>query len=285
MMDALFHLLLFFYDTIHGGYSDLCRTISQWLIELVGQSGAEPWSSFARHSYRILMGLGLTVNLIVFSSLIGLALSIGIALARISRHKLLWMPAYAYIYFLRGTPVLVQVYLIYYGLGQFAFLRGTGAEAAWLWDNVLSSPYWCAIIAFSLNEAAYTAEILRGAIVSLPRGEVEAAQALGLSRVAQFRHIILPRAFRVALPAYSNDFVLLIKSSALASTITLMDLMGATRAVIARTYMNMDFFLLAGVLYLIITAVCIGGFRLLERALSGHRRASAPQRRAAAQAA
>ncbi|MDV7400050.1 ABC transporter permease subunit, partial [Arthrospira platensis SPKY1] len=120
---------------------------------------------------------------------------------------------------------------------------------------------------------AYIAEILRGAIQAVPKGEVEAAQSLGLSRATQYRKVILPRAFRIMLPAYGNEVILMLKGSALASTITLLDLMGATRSVIARTYMNMEFFLLAGVLYLLIAAALIGLFRLLERALNVHQRA------------
>lgn len=247
--------------------------LSGWLETLAGD--AEPWASYARYLPRILDGLWLTLELIVVSGLIGLALAVPIALARVARAPALWMPAYGYIFFFRGTPLLVQIFLVYYGLSQFEALRAAG----WLWDEVLSQPYWCAIIAFSLNTAAYTAELLRGAMLAVPRGEIEAAQSLGLTRADQLRRVILPRAFGIILPAYGNEVILMLKGSALASTITLLDLMGATRSVIARTYMSMEFFLLAGVLYLLIAALFIGLFRILERILNAHRHA--PRRAAA----
>jgi len=247
--------------------------LSGWLETLAGD--AEPWASYARYLPRIVDGLWLTLELIVVSGLIGLALAVPIALARVARAPALWMPAYGYIFFFRGTPLLVQIFLVYYGLSQFEALRAAG----WLWDEVLSQPYWCAIIAFSLNTAAYTAELLRGAMLAVPRGEIEAAQSLGLTRADQLRRVILPRAFGIILPAYGNEVILMLKGSALASTITLLDLMGATRSVIARTYMSMEFFLLAGVLYLLIAALFIGLFRILERILNAHRHA--PRRAAA----
>ncbi|MBW7861221.1 MAG: ABC transporter permease [Rhodocyclaceae bacterium] len=247
--------------------------MSGWLETLAGD--AEPWASYARYLPRIVDGLWLTLELIVVSGLIGLALAVPIALARVARAPALWMPAYGYIFFFRGTPLLVQIFLVYYGLSQFEALRAAG----WLWDEVLSQPYWCAIIAFSLNTAAYTAELLRGAMLAVPRGEIEAAQSLGLTRADQLRRVILPRAFGIILPAYGNEVILMLKGSALASTITLLDLMGATRSVIARTYMSMEFFLLAGVLYLLIAALFIGLFRILERILNAHRHA--PRRAAA----
>lgn len=245
--------------------SEWIVALSEWLLALAGD--AEPWASYARYLPRILAGVWLTLELVVLSGVIGLLLAVPLALLRIARAPWLWMPAYGYIFFFRGTPLLVQIFLVYYGLSQFESLR----DAGWLWNEVLSKPYWCAIIAFSLNTAAYIAEILRGAIQAVPKGEVEAAQSLGLSRATQYRKVILPRAFRIMLPAYGNEVILMLKGSALASTITLLDLMGATRSVIARTYMNMEFFLLAGVLYLLIATMFIGLFRLLERALNAHK--------------
>ena len=241
-----------------------------WLAQLAGD--AEPWASYVRHLPRLLDGVGLTLQLLALSALAGLCIAVPLALARVSRSRLLWMPAYGYIFFFRGTPLLVQIYLIYYGLGQFEGLRASG----WVWDEVLSQPYWCAIIAFSLNTAAYTAELLRGAIQAVPRGEIEAARALGLSRFTQLRDIILPRALRIALPGYGNEIILLLKASALASTITLLDLMGATRGAISRTYMSLEFLLLAGVLYLLIAVMLIGLFRLIEYAINHHRRHAGP---------
>ena len=253
--------------------NEAIAALSAWLVSLA--AGAEPWHSYARYLPRILDGVWLTLELVVVSGLIGVCLAVPIALARISRAPGMWMPAYGYIFFFRGTPLLVQIYLVYYGLSQFEALR----NLEWLWSNVLSKPYWCAIIAFSLNTAAYTAELLRGAMQAVPRGEVEAARALGIPRAAQYRKIILPRAFGMILPAYGNEVILMLKGSALASTITLLDLMGATRSVIARTYMNMEFFLLAGLLYLLIAALFIGLFRLAEHFVNAHRRMPRQTRR------
>ena len=241
-----------------------------WLALHAGDS--EPWASYVRYLPRLLDGAGLTLQLLALSALAGLCMALPLALARVSGSRLLRLPAYGYIFFFRGTPLLVQIYLIYYGLGQFEGLRASG----WLWDDVLSRPYWCAIIAFSLNTAAYTAELLRGAIQAVPRGEIEAARALGLSRFSQLRDVILPRALRIALPGYSNEIILLLKASALASTITLLDLMGATRGAISRTYMSLEFLLLAGALYLLIAVLLIGLFRLIEYTLNHHRRSAGP---------
>lgn len=242
--------------------------LSSWLQQLAG--GAEPWTAYARYLPQLLDGAWVTLKLVILSGIVGILLAIPLALLRVSRNPWLWVLPYCYIFFFRGTPLLVQIFLVYYGLSQFESLRNTG----WLWNEVLSQPYWCAIITFSLHTAAYIAELFRGAIQAVPKGEVEAAMALGLSKAKQYRKIILPRAFGMILPAYGNEVILMLKGSALASTITLLDLMGATRNVISRTYMNLEFFLLAGVMYLIIAAVLIGFFRLLENIFNAHQRAT-----------
>ncbi|WP_342668830.1 ABC transporter permease [Terasakiispira papahanaumokuakeensis] len=237
-----------------------------WLMSMAGD--AEPWASYAKYLPKLLDGAGLTLQLVVVSGLIGVCLAIPMALMRVAKSPWVWGLPYAYIFFFRGTPLLVQIFLVYYGLSQFEAIRDLG----WLWDEVLSQPYWCAIIAFTLNTTAYIAELFRGAIQSVPRGEVEAAQAIGMNRYQQYRHIILPRAFGIILPAYGNEVILMLKGSALASTITLLDLTGMTRNVIARTYMSMEFFLLAGALYLLIAGAIILLFRGLEHLYSAQHR-------------
>ena len=213
---------------------------------------------------KLLQGAALTLELVALSLLVGAALALPLALMRVSERWWLRVPAYAYIFVFRGTPLLVQIFLVYYGLGQF---EGVRASALW---PILREPYWCAIIAFALNTGAYTAEILRGAIQAVPVGEVEAAKAFGMSRALSLRRIILPRALRIALPAYGNEVILMLKGSALASTITLLDLTGMARTIIARTYMPVEIFLAAGLIYLAITFVFVQLFRLLERRLSRH---------------
>lgn len=208
-------------------------------------------------------GAVLTIELIAISGVLGLALALPLALARVARP--LWLRAlpFAYIFFFRGTPLLIQIFLVYYGLSQFEVIRDSFA-----WP-FLREAYWCAIIAFTLNTAAYTAEILRGAIQAVPAGEVEAAKAIGMGRWTRLRRVVLPRAFRIALPAYSNEVILMLKGSALASTITLLDLTGVARTLIAKTYMPIELFLTAGVFYLVIAAVILQGFRFVERRLQG----------------
>ena len=207
----------------------------------------------------LLGGLVLTLELTVLSLIFGMVLALPLAALRTARSPVLWMPVYGYITFFRGTPLLVQIFLIYYGTGQFDWIRET-----LLWP-LLREAYWCAILAFSLNTAAYTAEILRGAIQAVPRGEIEAALALGMSRWLVFRLISLPRAFRLALPAYGNEIILVIKSSSLASTITLLDITGAARTLVAHTYAPYEVFLVAGALYLVLVLATTRLLAAVER--------------------
>ena len=221
------------------------------------------WEVIVESLPELAEGALLTIELIVLSGVLGLALAVPMALGRVARP--LWIRAlpFAYIFFFRGTPLLVQLFLVYYGLSQFEFIR---ESFAW---PFLREAYWCAIIAFTLNTGAYTAEILRGGIQAVPVGEVEAAKALGMGRWTRMRRIILPRAFRIALPAYSNEVILMLKGSALASTITLLDLTGVARTIIARTYMPIELFLAAGAFYLVIAAVLLQGLRFVEHRLHG----------------
>jgi len=213
---------------------------------------------------RLLEGTLLTIELVALGLVVGGLIALPTALARVSEHWWLRVPAYLYIFFFRGTPLLVQIFLVYYGLGQFDWVR----EGP-LWP-VLRQAYWCAIIVFSLNTGAYTAEILRGAIEAVPRGAVEASRALGMSTALAYRRIILPQAFRIAMPAYGNEVILMLKGSALASTITLLDLTGMARTIIARTYMPVEIFLTAGVIYLLLTLVFTRAYRLLEARAHRH---------------
>lgn len=221
------------------------------------------WQVIADSLPALAGGALLTVELVALSGVLGLAIAVPTALARVARP--MWIKAlpFAFIFFFRGTPLLVQIFLVYYGMSQFEIIRDSFA-----WP-VLREAYWCAIIAFTLNTAAYTAEILRGAIQSVPGGEIEAAKAVGMGRWLRLRRVVLPRAFRMALPAYSNEVILMLKGSALASTITLLDLTGVARTIIARTYMPIELFLAAGVFYLVITAIILQGFRFVERRLHG----------------
>jgi His/Glu/Gln/Arg/opine family amino acid ABC transporter permease subunit len=208
----------------------------------------------------------LTLELVAVSMVIGMIVAIPLALMRVSRFPWLKAPAYGYIFFFRGTPLLVQIFLVYYGFSQFELIRNS-----FLWP-ILREAYWCSIIAFTLNTSAYTAEILRGAIQGVDDGQIEAGLSVGMSRFMLLRRIIGPQALRLALPGYSNEVILLLKSSALASTVTLLELTGMTRNIIAITYKPIELFILAGCIYLSLTFVITRIFMIVEHRLSGHHR-------------
>lgn len=204
-------------------------------------------------------GLLITLELMVCSLTVGLWLAVIMTLCSATERVYLKAPINAFVFFIRGTPLLVQIFIIYYGSGQWAWLRTT-----FLWD-ILRHPFYCATLALAINTAAYTTALLTGAIGAVPRGEMEACQVLGLSRWQMLRRIIFPRAWRMALPAYSNEVIMILKSTSLASTITLLDLMGVMRQMIARTYEVLPFFIMAGLLYLLLNTLIIGIFKYLER--------------------
>ena len=219
------------------------------------------WEVIVKYLPKLLEGAALTVELVAFAVLAGLILALPMGIARASRHWYVRALPYGYIFFFRGTPLLVQLFLVYYGLAQFDVVRQGP-----LWPY-LRDPYWCTVITMTMHTAAYIAEILRGAIQAVPPGEIEAARALGMSRAQAMLYIILPRAARIGLPAYSNEVILMLKASALASTITLLELTGMSRTIIARTYQPVEIFFAAGVFYLVIAYVMVRAFKLLERKL------------------
>ena len=212
----------------------------------------------------LLWGAVLSVQLVVVSGLIGLAIALPLAIARVSHNPAVAALPYAYIFFFRGTPLLVQLFLVYYGLAQFEFIRNSV-----LWP-ILREPYWCAVITMGMHTGGYIAEILRGAIQAVPAGEIEATRALGMSRATSLRRIVLPRAARIAWPAYGNEVILMLKGSALASTITLLELTGQARTIIAKTYAPVEIFMAAGAIYLALSFVMVQSFRLIERRMSRH---------------
>ena len=207
---------------------------------------------------RLLQGTWVSLQLVVISIVLGGIFALPIALARISPVGWVRAVPFAYIFFFRGTPLLVQIFLVYYGASKFDAVR-----ESILWP-ILREPFWCAIIAFTLNTSAYTAEIFRGAIQAIPQGEVEACKVVGMTKFQMYRRILLPRAFGIVLPAYGNEIILMLKGSALASTITILDLTGMARTIIARTYTPMEIFLAAGAIYLVISIVIIAIFRQIE---------------------
>ncbi|MDH4563148.1 ABC transporter permease [Pseudomonas sp. BN411] len=219
------------------------------------------WEVIVKYLPQLAQGAILTMELVAIAVVAGLILALPMGIARASRHWYVRALPYGYIFFFRGTPLLVQLFLVYYGLAQFDAVRKGP-----LWPY-LRDPFWCAVITMTMHTAAYIAEILRGAIQAVPPGEIEAARALGMSRFQALVYIILPRAARIGLPAYSNEVILMIKASALASTVTLLELTGMARTIIARTYLPVEIFFAAGLFYLLIAYVLVRAFRLLEHKL------------------
>lgn len=217
------------------------------------------WELFIKWLPKLIQGATLTLELTALSVIAGLIVAIPLGIARSSKLWYVRSLPYGYIFFFRGTPLLIQLFLVYYGLGQFEAVR----ESV-LWPY-LRDPFWCAVLTMTLHTAAYIAEILRGAIQAIPPGEIEAARALGMSKAKTLIYIILPRAARIGLPAYSNEVILMLKASSLASTVTLLELTGMARTIIARNYLTVEMFFTAGVFYLLISYLLVRGFKLLER--------------------
>lgn len=221
------------------------------------------WSLLSQYGDRFWDGTLITLKLTFIATLLGWFLALGLALARTSSLKRYWIPAYTYTYIFRGTPLLIQLFILYYGLGQFEAIR-----QSFLWP-VLSDAEWCGLIGLTLNTAAYTAEILRGGMVAVPKGEREAAQSFGMTAWQIQRRIVIPRAIRLSWPAYGNEVVLLLKGSALVSTIAVWDLMGETRSIFSRTY-ALEIFVYAAFIYFLMTFLLTRLFRGLEGRLNAY---------------
>ena len=217
---------------------------------------------------QLLTGLGLTLKLLILSSFIGLVLAIATLLMRISGRQILMAPAITYIYLFRGTPILVQIFVIYYGLPQFEFIR-TGI----FWP-ILREPFWCCIIALSLNAGAYVSEILRGGVLGVNTGLLEAASALGISKSQRFVYITTPIAVRLSLPAYCNDIISMTKATALASTVTLLEMTGVARTIVAQTFAPYEVFISAACIYMTIAWMLQKGFGLLEKRMNRYLKAT-----------
>ena len=221
---------------------------------------------FARYAPRMAWGLATTVQLVVASVVCGFLLALPLAVARGSRNALVGAPAYAYSYFFRGTPLLAQVFLVYYGAGEFR----DELEAVNLWW-AFRDPFWCALIVFTLNTAAYQCEIIRGAVAAVDKGQWEGARALGLRRGSILRHVVLPQAAVTALRPLGNEIVFVVKGSAIASVITVYDLMGETRLAFSRTY-DFQVYIWAAIAYLVVVEVLRRAWDLLELRLTAHQK-------------
>jgi len=219
---------------------------------------------FERYGLRMLDGLIITVELVAISVTLGALLALPIALARLSRSRVLRGISLAYVTFFRGTPLLAQLFLVYYGSGQF---RGFFEQIGLWW--LFRDAFFCCVFTFTLNTAAYQAEILRGAISSLPRGQREAAMALGLRGPVVLFRVILPQALIVALRPLGNEVILMIKGSAVASIVTVFDIMGVADLAFARSF-DLSVYLWAAVLYLVLVESLSRVWNVMERRLTAH---------------
>ena len=211
-------------------------------------------------------GIRVTLVLLVISLVAAFLVSVPLAIARVSARPWLSKPVWLFTYVLRGTPLLVQLFILYHGLAQFEALR---ASAAWV---LFKEAWFCAWLAFTLNSAAYTTEIFAGALRATPVGEVEAARSYGLAGLTIYRRILLPGALRRALPQYSNEVVGLMHATAIASTVTLVDITRVARDVYANHLVITESFGVAAAIYFVLTFSLVGLFRLLERKYLRHLR-------------
>ena len=209
-------------------------------------------------------GLLTTLQLLGIALAFGLLAALPLGLMRVSKNPWVNLPAWLYTYVIRGTPMLVQLYLIYYGLAQFPAVR---ESFLWPW---LSSATFCACLAFAINTSAYTAEIIAGSLKATPAGEIEAARAMGMSKAKMYRRILLPSALRRALPQYSNEVIMMLQTTSLASSVTLVDITGAARAVNSESFLPFEAFITAGVFYLCLTFILVRLFKLAERRWLGY---------------
>ena len=211
---------------------------------------------------KLLNAAVITLKLLSVSLIIGLFIGLFFAILRLNKNIFINRLAYGYSYVFRGTPLLVQIFIIYFGLGQIEYLRST---VLWV---ILKEPYWCAIIAFALNTGAYTSEIFRSAFQTIKPGIIEAGKSLGISNKVIFYKIQIPIAIRQSLPAYGNEIILMMKGTSLASTVTIMDLTGVAKYIISTTFKPIEVFIVAGGIYLFMTFIIHNVIKFLEKKYS-----------------
>ncbi len=228
------------------------------------------WPVIQQHLPAFAHGIGVCLLLLAISVGTGFVLSVPLAIARVSRSPWLSRPVWLFTYVIRGTPLLVQLFVVYYGFAQFEAVRDS-----LLWP-LLREAWFCAWLAFALNTTAYTTEIFAGALRATPAGEVEAARAYGLGGWRLYRRILLPSALRRALPQYSNEVVGMMHATAIASTVTLVDVTRVARDLYANHLLPVEAFGMAALIYFTLTFTLVGAFRLLERRLLRHLRSERP---------
>ncbi len=215
---------------------------------------------------QVLKGLDNTLLLLIISLPIGFIISLLFALGRVSKFIILSKTIAGYIFVIRGTPLLVQIYLIYFGLGSIKAVR-----ESFLW-YVLKEPFWCGVVALTINTIAYGSEIFRGGIQSISRGQIESGQALGFGKYMMMRKIILPIALRKVLPSYGNELILMVKATSLVSLTTYMEMTGIARKIMAKTFAPVEAFIAAGILYLFLNFLMVQFVKYLEWKYNPHLR-------------
>ena len=219
-----------------------------------------------KNFFIVLSGLDNTILLLLVSLPVGFILALIFAIGRVSKIKILSNSIASYIFVIRGTPLLVQIYLIYFGLGSIKFIR-----ESFLW-YALKDPFWCGVIALIINTVAYGAEIFRGGIQSIDKGQIESGQSLGFSKYLLLRKIILPIAIRKVLPSYGNELILMVKATSLVSLTTYMEMTGLARKIMAKTFAPVEAFIAAGILYLMLNFLMVQFVKYLEWKYNPHLR-------------
>ena len=219
-----------------------------------------------RNFVEVLSGLDNTLLLLVISLPIGFVLSLIFALGRVSKNKYISKPIASYIFVIRGTPLLVQIYLIYFGLGSVEFIR-----ESFLW-YLLREPFWCGVLALTINTVAYGSEIFRGGIQSVAKGQIESGLSLGFNKITLLQKIIFPIALRKVLPSYGNELILMVKATSLVSLTTYMEMTGIARKIMAKTFAPVEAFVAAGMLYLFLNFLMVQFVKYLEWKYNPHLR-------------
>jgi polar amino acid transport system permease protein/octopine/nopaline transport system permease protein len=250
---------------------DQCAALSDVLLQMEQAAKFSPCYLIAHVMPKLIVAIPLSLGLTLVCGIIGNLLAVPVAIARVSQNPLLWMPSYAFILLMRGTPLLVQLYLIYYGLGQVfgnVTIDGTPLMRVlpFLRDGI-----WYAIFALSINTAGYTGEILRGAIMAVPHGEIEAGRAFGMSKGMIFRRITLPRAIRICLPAMSTETILLLKATSLASLVTVYEVLGTGRYIMQQDLRYYEPLVGGAIIYVVLVFGLTRGLNWLERLLNKDR--------------
>ncbi len=221
-----------------------------------------------KNFFLVIRGLDNTLLLLIISLPIGFVLSLIFALGRVSKIRIISKSIAAYIFIIRGTPLLVQIYLIYFGLGSIKAIRDS-----FLW-YLLKEPFWCGVIALTINTVAYGSEIFRGGIQSISKEQIESGKALGFGKIMMMRKIILPIAIRKVLPSYGNELILMVKATSLVSLTTYMEMTGIARKIMAKTFAPVEAFIAAGILYLFLNFLMVQFVKYLEWKYNPHLRLS-----------